>query len=327
MSGLPGPQGVSRRALLRSAGVLGTAGLLGSAGLLAAGCDEMPAPALAELRIATGPPGAVYREIGATLADVLAARFPHTRVRTIPTGASVDNLQLLHQHGTDLGFVSLDSAVAGLKAGVPRSITAIARLYDSFIQLVARADSPIQRIADLHGRTVSIGAAGSGTEFITRRMLSLTPAVKPQLITSDQAASATALVERRIDALFTLTGVPTPAITDLLRRVPLRMVPLGDLVERMNSTFGEEYAPATIASSAYEGIPATETMTIANLLVVQPDLDADVVQLITRTLFAERARIARGHQEANRINVRTGIATSPIPLHPGAARYYRSVKR
>jgi TRAP transporter TAXI family solute receptor len=322
MSGLPrwaaptGSLAVSRRAVL-----------LGSAGLLVTGCGRTSTPALTELRIATGPPGAVYREVGATLAGVLAGRFPNTTVRTIPTGASVDNLRLLHQRGTDLAFVSVDSAVAGLKAGVPRSTTAIARLYDSFIQLVARADGPIRELADLHERTVSVGAAGSGTEFITRRMLSLTPAVKPRLIVSDQAASATALIDRRIDAFFTLTGVPTPAITDLLRQVPLWMVPLGDLVERMNSTFGEEYAPATIASSAYDGIPATETMTVANLLVVQPDLDADVVQLITRTLFAERARIARGHQEANRINVRTGIATSPVPLHPGAARYYRSAKR
>jgi TRAP transporter TAXI family solute receptor len=310
MSGLP------RRAVL-----------LGSAGLLVTACGRTATPALAELRIATGPPGAVYREIGATLAEVLAGRFPNTKVRTIPTGASVDNLRLLHQRGTDLAFVSVDSAVAGLKAGVPRSTAAIARLYDSFIQLVARADGPIRKLADLHGRTVSVGAAGSGTEFITRRMLSLTPTVQPHLIVSDQLASATALIERRIDAFFTLTGVPTPAITGLLRRVPLWMVPLGDLVERMNSTFGEEYAPATIASSAYQGIPATETMTVANLLLVQPELDEDVVQLITRTLFAERARIARGHQEANRINVRTGIATSPVPLHPGAARYYRSAKR
>jgi len=313
---MSGPPALSRRAVL-----------LGTAGLFVAGCDDSSAPAPAELRIATGPPGAVYREVGAALAEVLAPRFPKTKVRTIPTGASVDNLRLLHERGTDLGFVSLDSAVEGIRAGIPRSVTAIARLYDSFIQLVARADGPVRELADLHNRTVSVGAANSGTEFITRRMLSLTPAVKPKLIISDQVASATALIERRIDAFFTLTGVPTPAITDLLRRLPLRIVPLGDLVEPMNTKYGEEYAPATIASSAYEGIPATDTMTVANLLVAQPDLSEDLVQLVTRTLFAERARIARGHQEANRINVRTGIATSPVPLHPGAARYYRSAKR
>ncbi len=143
----------------------------------------------------------------------------------------------------------------------------------------------------------------------------------------DQAAAATALVDGRIDAFFTLTGIPTPAITGLLSRVKLRIVELGDLVKPMNEQFGELYAPATIASSAYPGIDATQTMTVANLLLVQPDFSDDLVEEITRTLFAERARIARGHQEANRINVRTGIATSPIPLHPGAARYYRAVKR
>jgi len=308
---------VTRRALL-----------LGSAALWIAGCDDNPAPAPRELRIATGPPGAVYREIGATLARVLAERFPSAKVRTIPTGASVDNLRLLHERGTDLAFASIDATVAGLAAGVPRSTTAIARLYDSFIQLVAREDGPIKSLADLHGRTVSVGAAGSGTEFITARILALNPEIRPHTIVMDQATSAREIVAKQIDAFFTLTGIPTPAITGLLSKVRLLLIPLGGkLVERMNLEYDELYAPATIASSAYPGLPATDTMTVANLLLVQPDLDADLVQAITSTLFAERARIARGHQEANRINVRTGIATSPVPLHPGAARYYRAVKR
>ncbi len=301
--------------------------LAGSAAVWVAGCGNPAVPGPVQLRIATGPPGAVYREIGATLAKVLAERFPYSDVSTIPTGASVDNLRLLHEGGTELGFTSVDAAVAGLAAGVPAKMTAVARLYDSFIQLVARDDGPIETLADLHGRTVATGAANSGTEFITKRMLQLRPAVRPRTVVMDQAAAATALVDGRIDAFFTLTGIPTPAITGLLKRIPIRIVRLDDLVEPMNETFAELYAPATIASSAYPGLDATPTMAVANLLVVQPDMSADFVEAITRTLFAQRARIARGHQEANRINVRTGIATSPIPLHPGATRYYRTVKR
>lgn len=301
--------------------------LLGGVGLLAAGCTAENGPRPAQLRIATGPPGAVYREVGAALARVLADRFPDTDVRTIPTGASVDNLRLLHQRRTDLAFASLDATIAGLKDGVPKAVTAVARLYDSFIHLVTRTDTGIARLADLHGRTASIGAAGSGTEFITRRMFQLNPGVRPKLVNLDQAASASALADRSLDAFFTLTGVPTPAVTGLLRRVELRLVPLGDLVEPMNLEFGEEYAPATIASSAYPGLPATSTMTVANLLVAQPTLGADLVEAVTSALFEERATIARGHPEANRINIRTGIATSPVPLHPGAVRYYRAVKR
>jgi hypothetical protein len=108
--------------------------------------------------------------------------------------------------------------------------------------------------------------------------------------------------------------------------VQLRLIPLRDLVKPMNDEYGEQYAPATIASSAYSRVPENETMTVANLLLAQPSLGTDLVEAVTAALFAERARIAHGHPEANRINVRTGIATSPVPLHPGAARYYRSVK-
>jgi TRAP transporter TAXI family solute receptor len=318
---MPHPPVLSRRAVL-----LGTAAVL-------AGCATDPGPRPDRLRIATGPPGAVYRKVGEALAQVLRERFPDADVRWIKTGASVDNLRLLHEGGTDLAFVSIDSAVAGLNAGVPKRTTAVARLYDSFIQLVIMNDAPIHRLADLTGKRVSIGARGSGTEFITQRMLGLNRDVKPNLVNMDQLASADALYSGKLDAFFTLTGVPTPAITGLLKRVPLRplrLVELGDQVNRMNKELGKEeevYAPATIASSAYPGIPATATITVANLLLVQPTFDADVVEAITATLFAERERIARGHQEANRINVRTGIATSPVPLHPGAARYYRAAKR
>jgi hypothetical protein len=324
---MPGRPGSAPRSLALSRRAL----LLGAAGSALAGCglagwDQAAPRDPAELRIATGPPGAVYRQVGGALAQVLAARFPATRVWTIPTGASGDNLRLLQQRGTDLALASMDATVAGLKAGIPRSTTAIARLYDSFLQLVTRAEGPIRQVTDLTGRTVSVGARGSGTNFITARLLDLSPRPRPRLVNLDQAASAAALAQGRVDAFFTLTGVPTPAISGLLRQIPLRLVPLGDLVEPMNRAYGEQYAPATIASSAYPGLLATDTMTVANLLLVQPDLDARVVEVITRTLFAERARIARGHPEANRINVRTGIATSPVPLHPGAARYYRSVK-
>jgi TRAP transporter TAXI family solute receptor len=315
---VPRPPTLSRRAF-----VLGAAG-----GLAVAGCSGEDPAGPAELRIATGPPGAVFREVGTALAEVIGERLPRSRVRAIPTGASVENLRLLAGRRTELAFASLDAIVAGLAVGVPRSTTAVARLYDSFVHLVARGgDGPVRRLGDLTGRTVSMGAPGSGTQFTAGRLLARHPNVRPRLVNLDQAASAAALTEHRIDAFFTLTGVPTPAITRALPGLALRLVPLGDEVNRMNDAYGEQYAPATIPSSAYPGIPATDTMTVANLLLAQPGLEADVVEVITRALFDERARIARSHPEANRINIRTGIATSPVPLHPGASRYYRSVKR
>ena len=101
---------------------------------------------------------------------------------------------------------------------------------------------------------------------------------------------------------------------------------LDTYADAMVDRFGDLYAKATLPSSAYPGIAAAVTFTTPNVLLAHPDLPDDVVETVAAALFAERARIALGHPEANRINVRTGIATGPIRLHPGAVRYFRSVK-
>jgi TRAP transporter TAXI family solute receptor len=306
-------------------------GLLGSA---AAACGAVwalshrgrgPADAPAELRIATGPAGAVFRELGAALAAVLADRFPDTRVRAIPTGASVDNLALLASGGTDLALASLDATVAGLAAGRPGDVTAVARLYDSWEQVFVLASSPFHALTDLAGRRVAAGAEGSGTRFTTTRLLQVA-GITADLVTATQDVGAAALAAGRVDALFTLTGVPTPAVTQLARTTPIRMISLEEYVDAMDRRFGELYAPATLSSSAYPGVAAAATITTPNLLLARPDLPDDVVEVITAALYEERARIAQGHPEANRINLLTGIGTGQVRLHPGAVRYLRSVK-
>lgn len=310
---------VSRRTFLLASG----------AGLVTA-CRDTLDDAPGSLRLATGPQGGVYREIGAALASVLDRRLPSTKVRALPTDASVENLSLLAEGRTDLGFAQLDATMAGLADGVPHEATAVARLFDSWLHLVVHADGPIRDVRDLDGRVVAIGAPRSGTQFTVRRLLELLPDVRPRTVHLPQDEEAAAFRAGRVDAFFTMTGVPTPAVSTLASTMPIRLVPLPGFADELNRHHGPGYAAyrsATVASSAYPGIPATETVTVANLLLVRPELAVDVVEVVAATLFAERERIARGHPEARSINVRTGIATGPVPLHPGAVRYFRAHKR
>jgi TRAP transporter TAXI family solute receptor len=319
---------VSRRTVLLSTGLAVPAVMAAAAaGDLAApsGDGHGPADAPTELRVATGPEGAVYRAIGGKLVEVLAQRFPRTRVREIQTGASVDNLDLLAKTGTDLAFASLDAIVDGLATGQPRDTTAVARLYDSWLHLVVLGGSPVRRLTDLHGRRVASGAAGSGTRFTARRLVAVS-GVRPELVVASQTESATLLATGKVDAMLSLTGVPTPAITELARTRPVQLIALDGYAEAMADRYGDLYPPATLPAAMYPGVLAVGTLTIPNLLLARPGLPTDVVELVAKTLFAERARIAVGHPDANRINLRTGISTGPVRLHPGALRYYRSVK-
>ncbi|GAA4457684.1 TAXI family TRAP transporter solute-binding subunit [Phytohabitans houttuyneae] len=311
---------VSRRAVLLAAGGL------------VVGCSSEPEVGDVRLRLATGPAGAVYRRIGGALAEHISQQVPGATVTTVPSGASTDNIRMLRAGEVQLGLSSLDAMIM-TDGSVPDGISAICRLYDSHLHLVVMAGSPIEEFRDLAGKRVSLGARDSGTEFTSVRVLGLRPVSVDGRYLS-QAESAEALRDGEIDAMFSLTGVPTPAITELAQRHAIRLVPLDEQADALVTAYPDPYAPATIPVTAYAGITATRTVAVPNVLLVRNDLPDDLVYAITDTIFTYTGTIASASREdaedlpeAWRINVRTGIATSSIPLHPGAAAWFRDRKR
>ncbi|MFD1939292.1 TAXI family TRAP transporter solute-binding subunit [Nonomuraea mangrovi] len=311
---------LSRRAVLLAAG-----------GLLV-GCSGQPEIGKVHLRLATGPAGAVYRRIGGSLAEHISEQVPGATVVTVPSGASTDNIRMLRAGEVHLGLTSLDALITS-DGSAPEGLSAICRLYDSHLHLVVMAGSAIDEFRDLEGKRVSLGARDSGTEFTSLRVLKL------GLVNADgrylsQAASAAALRDGEIDAMFSLTGVPTPAVMELAQRHPIRLIPLVAQADALFTAFPGPYAPAMIPTTAYAGVPATRTVAVPNVLLVRDDLPDDLVHAITGTIFTHTGSITSGGRddaeavpEAWQINVRTGISTAPIPLHPGAAAWFRDRKR
>ncbi|WP_336211061.1 TAXI family TRAP transporter solute-binding subunit [Nonomuraea sp. LPB2021202275-12-8] len=310
---------LSRRAVLLAAG-----------GLLV-GCARQPEVDKVHLRLATGPAGAVYRRIGGALAEHISEQVPGATVNTVPSGASTDNIRMLRAGEVHLGLTSLDALITA-DGSAPEGLSAICRLYDSHLHLVVMAGSAIEEFRDLKGRRISLGAHDSGTEFTSLRVLKL------GLVNTDgrylsQAESAAALRDGEIDAMFSLTGVPTPAITELAQRHPIRLIPLDAQADALFTAFPGPYTPAMIPTTAYAGVPATRTVAVPNVLLVRNDLPDDLVHAITDTIFTQTGTItsagrddAEAVPEAWQINVRTGISTASIPLHPGAAAWFRDRK-
>ncbi|MCY9787037.1 TAXI family TRAP transporter solute-binding subunit [Nocardiopsis sp. EMB25] len=301
--------------------------LLGAAAAVVGGltaCGRGGVPDLPELVIATGPPGAVYREIGAELAEVLGRRMPETDVRAVESGASLENLRLLASGKVQLGLASLDSVTAA-EVTEDEDLSAIGRVYDSFLHLLVMADSPVRELADLEGLRVSLGAPDSGTEFTTTRLANAY-GLTMDTVLLNQADSADLLSRGEIDAMLSLTGIPTPAIASLALRRTVRLIDLGDAADVLAETHPETYFPASIPATTYEGVPTTRTLSIPNLLLCRNDLDDDLAYLVTDTLFTRASQLAATRPEAAQINVRTGISTGDVPLHPGAVRWYRDNK-
>ena len=296
-----------------------------AAGVPACTATEVPAPE--ELVLATGPDGAVFQEVGGALAEALADRLPATRVVARPTGASVENVRLLEEGQVHLGLSSLDPVDGALlSADDPNGISAVGRLYDSFMQVVVPASAPVRRLADLAGRPVSFGPVESGSQFTATRLLDLLDVpVDARNMAHDEAARR--LAGGELDALFALTGIPTPAVSGILGTFPLRLLDLPEEAELLADTYRGPYVPATIPATTYGDLGPCRTFAVPNLLLARTSLSADLVEVVTRTVFTESARIAAGHPEAGRINVRTGIATGQVPLHRGAERWFRANKR
>jgi uncharacterized protein len=318
---------VHRRTLLLTGAATATAALAGTAAIWATTRDDETASAQgpAVLRLATGPAGGVYRVIGGELVVALSERLPGTQVREIPTGASVDNLALLASNGAELAFAYLDATVAGLANRMPEDVTAVARLYDAWMHVIVPASSPIRTFADLHGRVLTTGAQGSGTRFTSDRLFALA-GIKSSIVSASQSDGAELLFRGEVDAMLTFSGIPTPAVTKLAANVGIRMIPLDGYAEEMENSYPGLYSAATLPSSVYASAAPTNTLTTPNLLLSRPDLPASTIAIVAETLFTQRARMARIHPEANRINVRTAIATAPVRLHAGAVRYFRSIK-
>lgn len=303
-----------------------------AAGGLVVGCSQQPEADKVHLRLATGPAGAVYRRIGGALAEHIAEQVPGATVTTVPSGASTDNIRMLRAGAVHLGLTSLDALIT-TDGSTPEGLSAICRLYDSHLHLVVLAGSPIDEFRDLEGKRISLGARDSGTEFTSLRVLKIGRVAADGRYLS-QADSAAALRGGAIDAMFSLTGVPTPAITELAQRHPIRMIPLDAQADALFTAYPGPYAPATIPATAYAGVPATRTVAVPNVLLVRNDLPDDLVYAITDTIFTHTGSItsasrddAEAVPEAWQINVRTGISTASIPLHPGAAAWFRDRKR
>lgn len=312
--------------------------------VLSAGCVVLGAAACGGqggdvrfLSIATGGTGGVYYPYGGALARIYTEQVPGLQVTAEVTGASVDNLKLIQQGRADLAFTLADTlaeAVAGTgpfaEAG-PVDVQAVAMLYTNVTHLVARQGSGITRVADLKGKVVGTGAPGSGTELIADRLLRAA-GVDPRADITRHALGANegvgALKDGKLDALFWSGGLPTPAIQDLVATPGMSVVfvPQAELLPELVATHGQGlYRQVTIPAGSYRGLDRdVAVIGVENVLVASGRLEADLVEVLTRTMFASKAALEAAHPEARHLVLPAGPGAAPAPFHEGARRYFHS---
>ncbi|MBQ1075079.1 TAXI family TRAP transporter solute-binding subunit [Micromonospora sp. C31] len=296
--------------------------LVTSPGLAA--CQDAPDPPV-RIRIATGSPTAVYHAFGQSLATVLNRELPGVQASVVVTAASAENVRLVGAGEAELGFTQADVLPAA-PAAHP-SVAAVARVYDDLLHLVTTAGGPVRTLADLRGRRVSVGAPGSGTEITAIRLLEVARLgggrVRQERLGLDDSVAA--LRAGTIDAFFFSGGLPVRAVEQLTDGSATRIVDLGEWTGPLRESNPEVYVSRDIPRSVYGTDPVT-TVANPNFLIVRADLPTRLIREVTRLLMERRQELAAAHPAAGRMSPRSAIATAPLPLHPGAADWYRAAK-
>jgi TRAP transporter TAXI family solute receptor len=202
-------------------------------------------------------------------------------------------------------------------------------LYSSYVHLVTAAGSGITRVADLRGRTVSIGSPGSGTAVLAQRILDVAGLTAGRDLRTQSlgvAQSVDALKDGKVDAFFWNGGLPTAAVLDLVNTpgVKAEFVSTEDALPRLQEKYGPTlYYRALIPRATYGAERDTPVVAVANLLIVSDAMPESLAYDITRLLFEKQSELVAIHPQARDLSLEAAVVGSPIPFHPGAIRYYR----
>ncbi|WP_083001342.1 TAXI family TRAP transporter solute-binding subunit [Halomonas sp. GT] len=287
-----------------------------------------------QLSIATGGTGGVYYPIGGGFAEMINNHIEGAQATAEVTGASVENMGLIMRGDADLALALADTVYQAYNGSGDfegrqiENTRALASVYPNAVQLVTLAESDIETIADLAGKRVSVGAPGSGTELNARAVLEANGIsyddFTPQRLNFNETADA--IRDGDIDAGFWSVGPPTSSILNLAATRDIRLIGLSD-EEVANAQEAEAvFAPYELAAGMYDGMDeSVQTIGIPNVLVVNSDMDEELAYQLTQLLFENTDELIAVHPAANDTTIEFTMNSTPVPLHPGAIRYFEEV--
>ncbi|AUL99078.1 C4-dicarboxylate ABC transporter [Rhodocyclaceae bacterium] len=284
------------------------------------------------ITVLTGGTSGVYYPLGVALSKIYSDNIPNARTSVQSTKASAENLNLLQAGRGEVGF-SLGDAVsdawtgneeAGFKTKLDK-LRGLAGIYTNYIQIVAAADSGITSLADLKGKRVSVGAPRSGTELNARAIfkaagMSYADLGKVEYLPFGESVEL--IKNRQLDATLQSAGLGVASIRDLANAVKIVVIPVPpEVVAKIGDA---AYQPVVIPANTYEGQTTdVPTAGVRNILVTHAGVPEDVVYRMTKSMFEHLDQLVAAHAAAKAIKPEGAADNLPLPLHPGAERYYR----
>lgn len=283
------------------------------------------------INIATGGTAGTYYPLGGALADVLNKNVPGANASAQSTGASVANVNLLKEGKVDIAFIQNDIAYYAVngtemfKDKKVESLKGLATLYPETIQIVTTAKTGIKSLADLKGKKVAVGAAGSGTEANARQILGIAGItyqdIKVQYLSFGEAASA--LKDGNVDAAFVTAGHPTAAIQDLATQNDVVLIPVdAAMADKLIAKY-PYYTKLNIPAKTYNKVDAdTPAVAVKCMLAVTDKMDADTGYAVVKALYGNLDRMKAAHNVAKNITKASAKEGMSIKLNAGAEKFF-----
>lgn len=287
------------------------------------------------ITILTGGTSGVYYPIGIALSSIYTKEIHDSKIAVIATKGSIENLNMLEsEHGEvaiSLGD-SLSNAYRGNEeAGFPIPLTklrTIGALYPNYIHFIATSDSGITSLADMKGKRVSVGALKSGSERNARVILnaaglSYKDFAKVEYLS--YAESVKLMKNRQLDVILLSAGADIFVLHDLAKSQKIVFLNIPEeIVKKIDNP---AYQVGIIPAQTYEGqTNDVHTIAVQNFLVTHSELSDETVYLMTRAMFENLDQMVSAHTAAKAINLDNAVKNLPVPLHPGAAQYYKEME-
>ena len=290
---------------------------------------------IANITVGTGGTTGTYYAFTTAVGQLL--NTDSYKFTVVSTGGSQANIEMIEDGEAQMAIVQNDvmnyayEGTNGFTAAI-KDFSVIGCVYSEVCQIVARKDSGIKTVADLKGKSVAVGDAGSGVYYNATQILAAAGIDIDKDIKKTAASfgdSATALKDGSIDAAFITAGTPTTAITDLATTTDVVVVDLGDEVIAKLKADCPFYSEYTYASADYDFIAdgdSAKTVAIKATFIVSNKMSEDQAYSITKDLWEKQEEIAAAHAKGKEMSKDSAVsAVGNVPLHPGAEKYYKEI--
>jgi TRAP transporter TAXI family solute receptor len=286
------------------------------------------------INVLTGGTSGIYYPMGVALSQVYGRAMPNAKTAVQATKASAENLNLLQAGRGEVAFTlgdALSDAWKGdAEAGFAKPLNklrGLAGIYANYVQIVASADSGIKTLADLKGKRISVGAPKSGTELNARAVLkaaglSYKDFAKVEYLPFGESVEL--MKNRQLDVTLQSAGLGVASLRDLAVSMKIVVVEIPpDVVAKVGDT---AYQPAVIPAGTYEGqAKDVPSIAIQNFLVTHEGVPTETVYLMTKSLWENLDALVAAHAAGKAIKKENALKGMPVPLHPGAEKYYREI--